>query len=262
VKRSINTIVIEPGTVLREGLVSLLHGSGFKVISAVAAPDRVSPIALERASILIVGALSEPAETLDYLKRCSSAGRDPKIVIISEISGNGSQSDALKFLSNGADCCIFSVHSRDILLRSLDLVLLGQRVVVLGPASGPGSLEAVAAESKIAVPAEAAESRVTVPAAETLVTPIESKFVDPFEDDARISNDCARRLSARELEILSLLVAGDSNKAIARTCHLAESTVKIHLKTILRKIRVRNRTQAAIWALQNTNGHANNGEAA
>ena len=65
-------------------------------------------------------------------------------------------------------------------------------------------------------------------------------------------------MSARELEILKFLVAGDSNKAIARTCHLAESTVKIHLKTILRKIRVRNRTQAAIWAIQ----HANGGEAA
>ena len=36
--------------------------------------------------------------------------------------------------------------------------------------------------------------------------------------------------------------------------HLAESTVKIHLKTILRKIHVRNRTQAAVWAMQHVNG--------
>jgi two-component system nitrate/nitrite response regulator NarL len=65
-------------------------------------------------------------------------------------------------------------------------------------------------------------------------------------------------LSARELEVLKFLVTGDSSKVIARTCNLVESTVKIRLKTILRKIRVRNRTQAAIWAMQ----HANGGEAA
>jgi two-component system nitrate/nitrite response regulator NarL len=253
VKRSINTIIIEPGTVLREGLVSLLHGSGFKVISAVAAPDKVPQMALDRASLLIVGGLSEPAETLDCFKRRSPPGRDSKIVIISEVSGSGSQSDALKFLSNGADCCIFNVHSRDILLRSLDFVLLGQRVVVLGPTTG--AFEAMDAESKLAAPAEG-----------KLDIPIECKLVDPSEDDARISNDCAPQLSARELEILSFVVTGESNKGIARTCHLAESTVKIHLKTILRKIRVRNRTQAAIWALQNEAiwvlQNANRGQAA
>jgi two-component system, NarL family, nitrate/nitrite response regulator NarL len=58
-------------------------------------------------------------------------------------------------------------------------------------------------------------------------------------------------LSDRELEILSCLASGDSNKIIARTCQIAESTVKLHLKSILRKIHVQNRTQAAIWALQN-----------
>ena len=241
-KRSVNTIVSEPRTVLREGLVSLLHGSGFKVISAVDAPAKIPQIALDRANLLLIGALSEPLDTLNYLKKRSWPGRQAaKIVMISEVSGNGSQSDALNFLSNGADCCIFNVRSRDMLLRSLDLVLLGQRLVVLGPADG--LFEAVATESKLVAPAEAKH-----------ITRIESKSIDPSEDDARLGNDFVPQLSARELEILSFVVAGQSNKGIARTCHLAESTVKIHLKTILRKIRVRNRTQAAIWALQNANG--------
>jgi two-component system nitrate/nitrite response regulator NarL len=58
-------------------------------------------------------------------------------------------------------------------------------------------------------------------------------------------------LSPREKEILSYLVAGDSNKAIARCLAITEATVKVHLKSVLRKIRVENRTQAAIWALSN-----------
>jgi DNA-binding CsgD family transcriptional regulator len=59
------------------------------------------------------------------------------------------------------------------------------------------------------------------------------------------------RLSPREKEILSHLVAGHSNKLIARHLNIAEATVKVHLKSVQRKIRVENRTQAAIWALAN-----------
>jgi two-component system, NarL family, nitrate/nitrite response regulator NarL len=59
------------------------------------------------------------------------------------------------------------------------------------------------------------------------------------------------QLSPREKEMLSHLTAGDSNKAIARHLGITEATVKVHLKSVLRKIRVENRTQAAIWALAN-----------
>jgi two-component system, NarL family, nitrate/nitrite response regulator NarL len=37
---------------------------------------------------------------------------------------------------------------------------------------------------------------------------------------------------------------------IARTCGVTDATIKVHMKSILRKIRVANRTQAAIWALE------------
>jgi two-component system, NarL family, nitrate/nitrite response regulator NarL len=45
---------------------------------------------------------------------------------------------------------------------------------------------------------------------------------------------------------------GESNKVIARKLEIAEATVKVHVKAILRKVRVRNRTQAAMWAMQNS----------
>jgi two-component system nitrate/nitrite response regulator NarL len=57
------------------------------------------------------------------------------------------------------------------------------------------------------------------------------------------------KLSAREKCILRCLLNGDANKVIARKVDIAEATVKVHVKAILRKIRVRNRTQAAIWAM-------------
>lgn len=57
------------------------------------------------------------------------------------------------------------------------------------------------------------------------------------------------KLSNREEDILKCLADGVSNKIIARKFDIAESTVKIHVKSILRKINVCNRTQAAVWAL-------------
>ena len=59
------------------------------------------------------------------------------------------------------------------------------------------------------------------------------------------------RLSEREARILDGLVKGQANKVIARTCDITEATVKVHMKSIMRKIRVENRTQAAIWAMEN-----------
>ena len=130
--RSVSTIIVEPRTLLREGLVSLLRHSGFRVISAVPTLDKVPPPALGRASLLTIGAPGETAEALDYINRNSSAARKVKIVIITEVSGKVSQPDTLKVLSNGADSCIVNVRSRDILLKSLHLAILGQWVVVVG----------------------------------------------------------------------------------------------------------------------------------
>jgi two-component system nitrate/nitrite response regulator NarL len=60
-----------------------------------------------------------------------------------------------------------------------------------------------------------------------------------------------RGLTPREHEILQALVTGSSNKMIAIRLGITEATVKVHLKTLLRKIDVNNRTQAAIWAMNN-----------
>jgi two-component system, NarL family, response regulator len=57
-------------------------------------------------------------------------------------------------------------------------------------------------------------------------------------------------LSAREMEVLSLIVKGLANKQIAYTLNIAEHTVKNHVKSILGKLNVADRTQAATAAIQ------------
>jgi len=69
------------------------------------------------------------------------------------------------------------------------------------------------------------------------------------------SNAHDPRLSAREHGILHCLIEGDSNKIIARKIDIAEATVKVHIKALLRKIRVNNRTQAAVWGMSQTSAN-------
>ena len=58
------------------------------------------------------------------------------------------------------------------------------------------------------------------------------------------------KLSPREREILAFLARGASNKEIARALDLAESTVKIHVQHILRKLNLSSRVQAAVYAVE------------
>ena len=58
------------------------------------------------------------------------------------------------------------------------------------------------------------------------------------------------RLTAREREVLALIANGSSNKEMARDLGLAESTVKIHVQAILRKLNLTSRVQAAVYAVE------------
>ena len=57
-------------------------------------------------------------------------------------------------------------------------------------------------------------------------------------------------LSPREREIVGCLTRGASNKEIARELAIAESTVKIHVQHILRKLELASRVQVAVWAIE------------
>jgi two-component system nitrate/nitrite response regulator NarL len=58
------------------------------------------------------------------------------------------------------------------------------------------------------------------------------------------------KISPREREVLRLLARGASNKELARELKLAESTVKIHVQNILRKLNLTSRVQAAVYAVE------------
>ena len=65
-----------------------------------------------------------------------------------------------------------------------------------------------------------------------------------------IDGNFSFRLSEREISILDFLVQGASNRKMAQDLDMGEAAVKLLLKSVLRKIKVCNRTQAAVWALE------------
>ena len=75
----------------------------------------------------------------------------------------------------------------------------------------------------------------------------------PTEQQQQPNPDRTRtldRLSAREREVMLLIVEGLSNREIARQLNMSESTVKVHLRSIYRKLAINNRTTLAVLAAQ------------
>jgi len=87
---------------------------------------------------------------------------------------------------------------------------------------------------------------------ESVMSPqMASKLADAMRSPPRPGASAdANRLSPREREIIVMLARGASNKEIARKLDLAESTVKIHVQGILRKLNLASRVQAAVYAVE------------
>ncbi|MBX3666613.1 MAG: response regulator transcription factor [Burkholderiales bacterium] len=87
-------------------------------------------------------------------------------------------------------------------------------------------------------------------AGDSVVSPeMTGKLVAGLKRGSAMPSPGHEQLSAREREILVALARGASNKEIAREFSLAESTVKIHVQNILRKLGLHSRVQAAVYAI-------------
>jgi DNA-binding NarL/FixJ family response regulator len=90
---------------------------------------------------------------------------------------------------------------------------------------------------------------------EELMDAIRSVYAGKSRIPASVAERLAERMSApsltaRETEVLELIVGGNSNKEIAAALYISEATVKTHINSLLSKLGVTDRTQAATTALQ------------
>lgn len=77
-----------------------------------------------------------------------------------------------------------------------------------------------------------------------------AKILTDLSAERPAAREASPNLTVREKEVLHLVGTGLSNREIARSLHIAENTVKIHLRNILDKLHLQNRVQAAVYAFK------------
>ncbi|MFO1074448.1 MAG: response regulator transcription factor [Geminicoccaceae bacterium] len=175
----------------------------------------------------------------------------PSIRLVALLDG-AVDSEMLRLLHLAdVDAVLTEDISAEVLERTLDMVMLGQGVF---PASmrrlltvARPSVEELPAAPPPLPPAMASPPPPPVPVEEPLPAPAHPAEGHRAEDH-QADEQRPVALSLREEQVLYCLAKGFPNKLIARKLCLSEATVKVHVKGLLRKIQVANRTQAAIWA--------------
>jgi DNA-binding NarL/FixJ family response regulator len=102
-------------------------------------------------------------------------------------------------------------------------------------------------------PGEVAEAVRHIYAGQSLLSPaVASKLVTEFASIARKADERAKRpsLTERELEVLKLAADGLTNRQIGRKLHIAENTVKNHMRNILEKLHMHSRMEAVLYAVR------------
>ncbi len=207
---AISTCLIEKNVFFREGLKSLLAETDFHIKETYLDCDVVETRADDGRDIaLVIMGIEDCADGIQ--KNVSSVKATfPKSRIVILTMQKDSDCITAAFVA-GVDGYLLRDVSPPALLGYLNMVMVGEKVC------------------PTAMLNMFVEDTTNINSAESVAT--------------------GHRLSGRETQVLKYLAGGDTNKQIARDLDIAEATVKVHIKTVLRKLNLCNRTQAAVWAV-------------
>jgi two-component system, NarL family, nitrate/nitrite response regulator NarL len=230
-RRSFATVLVGQSALLREGLTRILDAADFRIVASAPRVDDLVLTALprHRSVLLIIDAgddLDAAGGQVALFKERHPAAR------IAVLADHNHPSEIVSAFRVGANAYFIKVAPCDAFIKSLELVMLGETIL-------PAAILSMILDR--AGDEEEHHER------ESVARDVRKRAGEWLEPESNYTP----RLSVREGCILKCLIEGDSNKAIARKIDIAEATVKVHVKAILRKIRVHNRTQAAIWAMSN-----------
>jgi two-component system, NarL family, nitrate/nitrite response regulator NarL len=223
----IPTVIIDKSPLFRAGLVHLLAGSRFRVTASRSSLHDLSERVFDELRLALISLDGEVAADLSRVAFLAKRG-----VCVILLSEKFHPEELVAAIEAGAGAYLLKNEiALDVLVKSLELAWLGAVVIPQGFTKLPKDFLQPQPNA--------------VPAAQDPGTVSQGGQAQPACDAAQ--TDEVERLSNREKMILTQLMQGVSNKYIARELNIAEATVKVHVKSVLRKIRVSNRTQAAMW---------------
>lgn len=133
------------------------------------------------------------------------------------------------------------------------------KLIVMGPETeDEGILQAISSGAKAYLEANASpeqvEQAIEIVSQGSIWAPrrVLSLFVDRATQPSRGAHPSTAQFTARETEVLKLLVAARSNREIAKSLGIEERTVKAHVAKLMRKVGVENRIALSIYAVQNS----------
>ena len=208
---TLNVILIDDHTLFREGLEGLLSRRNINILAAVGNGQEGLRLAIElEPDVILLDMRMPEMDGMDVLRQLRKNGFTNPVAMLTTSSD---ERDLVESLRSGAQGYLLKDMEPDQLVLALRDIVAGKTVVA--PDLAPVLARVVQGDS---------------------ITAVDK---NPFS-----------KLTPRENEILSLLAEGQSNKVIARNLGISDGTVKLHVKSILRKLGVHSRVEAAVMAVE------------
>jgi two-component system nitrate/nitrite response regulator NarL len=213
---AVRVMVVDDHTLFRRGLIALLEADGrFAIVGEAGDAGQAQRIAAaQQPDVILLDNHLPGVNGVDALPGLREAAPRAQVLMLTV---SEDERDLAAALRGGA---------RGYLLKTVDHTVLADAIVRTLAGQSTVSPEMT---SKLVSAFQAIEPGTAVPEPAPAAEPIDS-------------------LSPREREILAHIARGGSNKEIARALDIAETTVKIHVQHILRKLGMSSRVQAAVYA--------------
>ncbi len=217
----IKLLVIDDHTLFRRGLIALLSQDGrFRLAGQAGDMGEALRCCTDTPDVILLDNHLPGVRGIDGIPALKKAYPIARILMLTV---SEDEEDLASAMMAGADGYLLKTVETEQLCDSIENVLAGECVI------SPDMMTKFVTAFRSKAPAQREVADAMVP--------------QPVAEDATLES-----LSAREREILAILARGDSNKLIARELDIAETTVKVHVQHILRKLNLTSRVQAALYA--------------
>jgi two-component system nitrate/nitrite response regulator NarL len=205
-------LIIDDHTLFRSGLMTLLEHRNIEVKAVGSGSEGLRVLENSDLDIVLLDLRMPDMSGLEVLQWIRQKKYEVPVVMLTT---SADERDLIESLRLGAQGYLLKDMDPDDLVNALDDVVSGETIV-----------------------------------APDLTKVLAKVFQKGGPENSKVTHSLHNILTTRELEVLRHITKGQSNKVIARNLGITDGTVKLHVKSILRKLDVHSRVEAAVMAVE------------